>query len=97
MKRPPSDIWTMRPGELFERAYLAKVERNPLAVRELQLLWAQLELDPLKIGRQLDRPDDPRQHWLYESPRMPGRARLRVYYVTDAEARVVLLQALDLI
>jgi hypothetical protein len=47
----------------------------------------------------MDRPDDLSGllHWIYESPRMPGRARLRVYYTTQAQAHVVRLEALDIL
>lgn len=87
----------MRTSVLSERVYSAKVERNPFAVAELRSIWQRLEADPYTVGHKLDLPPSHVEHWVYESPRMPFRARLRVYFTTDAARRIVNLQALDII
>lgn len=87
----------MRTSVLSERVYSAKIERNPYAVTELRSIYRQLEADPRKVGVQMIRPDQAIEHWIYESPRMPLRARLRVYYTVHPAERAVAIQALDLL
>jgi hypothetical protein len=72
-----------------------RIESNPVAVKELRSVWERLQVHPRSVGIELSLPNG--NFWVYESPRMPGRARLRVLYSINETKRVVSIEALDLL
>ena len=95
MKRAPDDIWILKPFELFERAYYRDVEPHPLLSEEFAAAWQALEVDPRSIGQRRVRPDDEREHWVFEGPRLAGRPRLQLRWIIDG--REVLLGGLNVV
>lgn len=87
----------MRTSTRSEYVYSVKIAGNPYAVRELQSIWKILQSEPYSIGAALDRDHPYFDFRVYESPRMPMRARLRLFYTIDTGQRVVQLEALDLL
>ena len=70
----------MRVSELSEKAYERFIEPNSLAWDEFSAIYDLMEQDPRRLGRMVDLTADGEERWVYESPRITGRPRLRIYF-----------------
>lgn len=94
LKRAPPNIWVIRTSALSEHAYLRYFSTNPVAQEALSLVYHQLMRDPRAAGRRVPRDDPFKEHWVYESPRLPRVPKIRLYYII--EGRTVCIEALSL-
>lgn len=81
----------MRTSERSELEFAKLEHTNPVAAAEFADLYLRFQTDPRSIGRRF-RFDDPAvEHWVYESPRVPRRPAIRIYYTIVG--RVVSIEA----
>ena len=58
-------------------------------------MYSRLQWNPRELGVRFRMEDMEREHWVYESPMIPGRARLRLYYTISGD--IVSLEAVGLL
>ena len=67
-------------SERSEHAYWASISTNPVADEEFTAIFKRLQFEPREIGRRFRYEDPAIEHWVYESPSLPRRVKIRVYY-----------------
>lgn len=84
-------------SELSERAFVSTIEGNSKAEDELRRVYTLLQYEPRSLGKRFrDGEDDP-EHWAYESPKIPRRPRLRIYYLIHPTERLVSIERIQLL
>lgn len=67
-------------SERSDHAYWASISTNPVADEEFTAIYKRLQFEPREIGRRFRVEDPNLEHWVYESPSLPRRAKIRIYY-----------------
>lgn len=75
----------VRESELSEHVYFRDICTSPFLDDEFRQFYQDLHLKPRQIGVRFRLGDPAKEHWLYESPRIPRRPRMRVYYTIEQD------------
>jgi hypothetical protein len=87
----------VRTSDFSERAFASTIEGNDKAESELRRAYRLLQYTPRALGVRFREDEPGPEHWVFESPKIPRRPRLRIYYLIHPTERVVSIERIQLL